>query len=370
MSNTQPNQYEPDLVTPPGELLLEKLEELGMTQADLADRIGRTKKPVNEIIKGKAPILSGTALQLERVLAIPARFWTNAEGQYREFLAREEERQRLGGHLDWLKKIPVKKMVQAGWLPQRTDPVAALQDALNFFGVASPEALSQIGDEKCLAFRQSDVHQVDQYALLAWIRKGEITAQQQQCAPYDEKKFRSALAEIRKLTRQPVGVYAPRMAHLCAASGVALVIVAEIPGARAWGVTHWLSPDKAVLHLSLRGKTDDHLWFTFFHEAAHILLHPKREIFVEHNGTTDCREEEANRFASDLLIPPGDWQLVTRNRPNSAAAVQALAKQLGIASGILVGRLQREKLLPWTHLNAIQIKLKVKTATITSRSRR
>jgi addiction module HigA family antidote len=104
MSSAQRNQYEPDLVTLPGEILLEKLEELGMTQADLAERIGRTKKTVNEIIKGKAPILSETALQLERVLAIPARFWTNAEGQYREFLAREEERERLGDHLDWLKR--------------------------------------------------------------------------------------------------------------------------------------------------------------------------------------------------------------------------------------------------------------------------
>ncbi len=363
MSSTKRNQSQPDRVTPPGEILLEKLEELGMTQADLADRIGRTKKTVNEIIKGKAPILSETALQLERVLAIPARFWTNAEGQYREFLAREEERERLGEHLDWLKKIPVKQMVQAGWLPQRTDPVATLQDALNFFGVASPEALSQIGDEKCLAFRQSDVHSVDQYALLAWIRKGEITAQQQQCAPYDEKQFRSALAEIRKLTRETVGVYAPRMAHLCTTSGVALVFIPEIPGARAWGVTHWLSPDKAILQLSLRGKTDDHLWFTFFHEAAHILLHPKRDIFVELNGTTDSREEEANRFACDLLIPPAAWQLVAQTQPRSTAEVQALAKRLGIAPGILVGRLQREKLLPWTHLNALKTKLEFKNAS-------
>lgn len=363
MNSTQRNQYEPDLVTPPGEFLLEKLDELGMTQADLADRIGRTRKTVNEIIKGKAPILSETALQLERVLAIPARFWTNAEGQYREFLAREEERVRLSEHLDWLKKIPVRKMVQAGWLPRRTDPVAALQDVLNFFGVASTEALSQTGEEKCLAFRQSTVHNVDQYALLAWIRKGEIEAQRRQCAPFDEKRFRAALTEIRTLTQEEASICAPRIADLCRRSGVALVFVPEIPGARAWGVTHWLNPDKAVLQLSPRGKTDDHLWFTFFHEAAHILLHPKREIFVELNGTTDSREEEANHFACDLLIPPEDWRVVTGKQPKSAAAVQVLAKQLGIAPGILVGRLQREKLLPWTHLNGLKTKLEFKAAS-------
>ena len=357
------NQYTPDIVTPPGEILLEKLEELGMTQADLAERIGRTKKTVNEIVRGKAPILSETALQLERVLAIPARFWTNAEGQYREFLAREEERQRLGHHLDWLKKIPVKKMVQAGWLPQRTDSVAALQDALNFFGVASVDTLSQIGKERCLAFRQSVAHQVDPYALLAWIRKGEIEAQRLQCVSYDEKQFRGVLGEIRKLNREAVDVCAPRMVQLCASAGVALVFVPEIPGTRAWGVTHWLSPDKAIIQLSLRGKTDDHLWFTFFHEAAHILLHPKRDIFVELNGTNDNREKEANQFACDFLIPSAGWQLVAQKHPRSAAEVQALAKRLGVAPGILVGRLQREKLLPWTHLNALKTKLEFKTAS-------
>ena len=93
----------PDLVTAPGEILLEKLQELGISQAELAGRIGRTRKMVNEIVKGKAPILSETALQLERVLSIPARFWSNLEAQYRESLARQEERTRLRNTCNCLK---------------------------------------------------------------------------------------------------------------------------------------------------------------------------------------------------------------------------------------------------------------------------
>ena len=89
--------YEPDFVTPPGVILEEKLEELGMSQAELAERIGRTKKTVNEIIKAKAPLLPETAIQLERVLGIPARFWTNAEANYRQWVARQEEARRIVG---------------------------------------------------------------------------------------------------------------------------------------------------------------------------------------------------------------------------------------------------------------------------------
>ena len=363
MNSEMRNRYEPDLVTPPGAILLEKLEELGMTQAELAGRIGRTKKTVNAIVNGKAPILSETALQLERALAIPSRFWTNAEGQYREFLAREEERARLGGDLGWLKTIPVKKMIRLGWLPRRSDSVASLRDVLNFFGVASFDALSRMEQEKRLAFRQPAVRRADRYSLLAWIRRGEIEALRLHCDPYDEKRFRGILAGIRTLTREPAGKCGPRMVRLCATAGVALVFVPEIPGTGAWGVTHWMSPGKAVVQLATPVKSCDCMWFAFFHEAAHILAHPKRGIFVELSGVTGSREEEADRIASDFLIPPPDWRVVARARPKSAAEVRELAKRLSIAPGILVGRLQREGLLPSTHLNALKSKLKLRTAS-------
>ncbi|MEY2914970.1 MAG: hypothetical protein RLZZ184_4279 [Cyanobacteriota bacterium] len=89
------NRYNPDYVSPPGDTLLEVLEHRGMTQAELAERTGRPKKTINEIIKGKAAITPETALQLERVFNIPASFWNNRERHYREFLAQKEEKKRL-----------------------------------------------------------------------------------------------------------------------------------------------------------------------------------------------------------------------------------------------------------------------------------
>lgn len=360
MSNGTLYGYEPDLVTPPGEILEEKIEEIGMTQADLAERIGRTRKTVNEIIKGKAPIEPETALQLERALGIPARFWANAEANYRQCLARQEEARRLEEQLDWLKKLPVRALVKLGYLPERRDPVARLRDVLNLFGLASFEALDHRVKDRCLAFRQSPAHPVDPYALLAWLRLGELAAQKIQCGPYDERRFREALKEIRSLCEMPPSEAAQRMGDLCARSGVALVFVPEMPGTRAFGVTQWVSASKAILQLSLRGKTDDQFWFTFFHEAAHILLHPKKKIYVEFGGDADGHEEEANRFARDILIPPDRWPQIAAARPRTKASVRMWAKQLGIAPGILVGRLQHERLLPFSHLNALKKKLPFK----------
>jgi len=147
------------------------------------------------------------------------------------------------------------------------------------------------------------------------------------------------------------------MQRLCAASGVALVYVPEITGCRAWDVTHWVSPEKAILQLSLRGKSDDHFWFTFFHEAAHILLHPKKELFLEWDGERDEREKEADRFATEILVPPAAWAPVVQARPRSAREIQAWAERLNLVPGILVGRLQHEKMLPFAHLNGLKIKL-------------
>ncbi|MFB3924301.1 MAG: HigA family addiction module antitoxin [Terriglobia bacterium] len=352
--------YEPDSVTPPGEMLEEKLQEIGMSQAELAERIGRTKKTVNEIIKGKAPLLPETAMQLERVLGVPARFWASAEANYRQALARQEEAERLANQQEWLDRLPVKALVKQGVLSREADRVSRLRELLNFFGVASFDALSHIGEERCLAFRQSLAHEVDQYALLAWLRLGELQAQRITCTPYKESRFRQALREIRKLCAESPPDAAPKMQEECAESGVALVFVPEIPGARAWGVTQWVSADKAILQLSLRGKSDDQFWFTFFHEAAHILLHPKKAIYVEFGQDADEHEEEANRFARDTLIPPAEWRKIVATRPRSAAQVRAWANKLGIAPGVLVGRLQHERILPWTHLNGLKVKLRFK----------
>ena len=119
MSSNLKNEYRPDVVSPPGETIFETLEQYGMSQAELADRMGRPKKTINEIIKGKAAILPDTAIQLEHVLGVPASFWIRREQHYRESLARLAERERLSEATEWLSKMPVQEMVKRGldsWL--------------------------------------------------------------------------------------------------------------------------------------------------------------------------------------------------------------------------------------------------------------
>ncbi|MBK5274439.1 MAG: HigA family addiction module antidote protein [Desulfuromonadales bacterium] len=356
MSKATQNQFMPNYAVPPGETLLDTLEAIGMSQAELANRTGRPKKTINEIIKGKVEITSETALQLERVLGIPAGFWNNLERNYQDAKARLAEQERLMHHIAWLREIPVATMVKQGWIQPFRDKVQQLQEVLNYFGVASPELWQARWHDPGVAYRESSSFRSHPGAVAAWLRKGELEAHRIASSPFDPTKFKEVLGRIRGITRHLPEDFQPEIERLCAEAGVAVVIVPELPNIRISGATWWLNPNKAVILLTLRYKSDDQLWFSFFHEAGHILLHGKKDVFLE-GELSDGKEEEANSFAGDFLIPARKYQQFITTATLSKMTIHSFADELGIAPGIIVGRLQHDKRLPFTHCNELKRKL-------------
>ncbi len=352
------NEYFPDFVSPPGETLEELLEMRSMTQAELAERTGRPKKTINEIVKGKTAITAETALQFELVLGVPAAFWTSREQQYRQALAAANEMTALEAQVGWVDRFPYRAMVKRGWLPEESQKAKRLQQMLMFFAVASPERWNQVWGKQQAAFRRSPTLRSDPDAIAAWLRKGEIEAQKIQSSAFDPARFRIALSGVRQLTRDLPSDFASLLVKECSAAGVRVVFIPELPGTRTWGATRWLNPATALVQLSLRYKTDDHLWFTFFHEAAHILLHGKRDYIVETDDQSpDAKEVEADSFAMQWLIPKKDYALFKRLGAHSSAAISRFARQLGIAPGIVVGRLQHDGVLPHNRCNELKKKI-------------
>ena len=119
------NQFQPDYVVPPGDVLEDYLESHAMTQAGLAERTGLAKKTVNEIVKGKAPITPEMALRFERVFSRPAGFWNNLERLFQEDRARLFDRERLKAGLEWLRKVPVNEMTKHGRITNSLSKVPA-----------------------------------------------------------------------------------------------------------------------------------------------------------------------------------------------------------------------------------------------------
>lgn len=357
VDNIIENEFVPSHVSPPGDTLAEVLEDRSMPQAELASRTGRTKKHINQIIKGIAAITPETAIQLERVLGIPASFWNNRQCRFDEFRARQKEEEIVSSNLQWSRFFPYNEMAKRGWVEQTRDKASRLRNLLNFLAIAAPAQWDARWQATAFKLRASQTFSPDKYALAAWLRKGELIGRKSVCQPYSEERFRNCLSEIRAMTSDPPSIFQSKLEALCASCGIAVAFVKELPKT-ASGATRWLAPDKALLQLSLRYKTNDHLWFTFFHEAGHILLHKrKRDIFIESRKYEDKEEVEADRFAADMLISPIDFEELVNAPKYSRSFVTSFARRIGIAPGIVVGRLQNADLIPHSHLYDLKEKL-------------
>lgn len=342
-----------DLPIPPGEILEEELGAVEMTQKELAARLDRPPQVVNEIIRGKKAITPETALELEKVLGIPASFWVNLETAYRMTIARIKDRDVLAGQEEWLAEFPVREMEKRGWIPTERDKSDKLRRLLEFLGVASAPAY-----QEAVGFRitPAAAEHVSKGALWAWLRQGELEARGVKTAPYDEQRFMEVLTQAREMTRQPPEDFGGPLERLCADAGVVLLTVRELPKSGANGAARWLAEDKALIQLSLRYRWEDIFWFTLFHEAGHLLKHKSRKIIVDGidgDGDEDI-EREANEFAADWLISPDLWVDFTKDGYYTPRSVTQFADSLGIAPGIVVGRLQKEDRLPYHQLTSLK----------------
>ena len=359
--NTPGNRYEPDYAVPPGWILDEYLETWGFSQAEFARRCGRSSKLISEIVAGTAPLTPETALQFEKVLGLKATVWLGMEANYRLYMAQQAESFQAKAHIEWAKSFPVKELVERDIIEDWTSDEGAVSRLLAFFSVASVEAWQTKNKELSVAYRHSPSFESDPAVLATWLRVGEQVAAEKECTEYNKSEFMRALRHIRQLTTTPFEEALAEAGRLCGQAGVALVCVKPFKRMAVSGAARWLSPRKAMIQLSARHKSDDHFWFSFFHEAAHILLHSKKRIYVDASESTNTNSEaEADEWASQILIPLEEWEQFVFSPRFSQAVVCRFAAEQGIAPGIVVGRLQHEKLIPWQNLNGLKARLKWK----------
>jgi len=355
--------FTPNWISPPGDTIADILEERDWTQVELAERIGLSKKQTNLLLKGKAPITSETALKLESVLGSTAKFWLNREVQYRESIARTEELENLKEHSAWVGKLPIKHLMRIGILEKKRidskNKPLITKELLQFFKVASPDGWESKYGNMNFAFRRTKKEQSDIGAISSWIRLGEIEAEKNETPKYEKNKFLKSLEAIRALTKLSPEEFEPKLLKLCSDSGVVLVIVPAIPKAHVSGVARWVNPHKPLIQLSLYGKSNDRFWFTFFHEAAHILLHDKEKqnVYLDEFDDLkgDSKEEiEADIWASNYLIP--EENTFEFSSLTSRDAVLKFAQKINLHPGIVVGRLQHEEIILYSWLNDLKDK--------------
>ena len=350
--------YEPDYTVPPGWVLEERLASHEVSHAEFARRCGRSPKLISEIIAGKAPIEPVTALQFEKVLGVDAGIWLGIESDYRLHLEREAEARKAEESVEWANGFPINELVKRGAIAEPSSRPDSVEKLLSFFGVASVDAWHAKHASPRVAYRHSPSFSSDERALATWLRLGELSAAKITCPDYDSSTFRRALTRTRELTALREETALSNARELCLKSGVVLAVVKSFPKTALSGATRWLTPRKALIQLSARHMSDDQLWYSFFHEAAHIMLHSKRDIFVDYaSGEATEADEEANRWAADFLVPRRQWERFKDCSNLSKMDVIRFAEEQGIAPSIVVGRLQHEGLVPWNRLNQLKARL-------------
>jgi len=336
-----------DLPVPPGEYLEEVIGELGMTKDELARRMDRPAPKLSSIFKGEKAITPDTALQLEKVVGVPAHIWTGLESEYRLALARRqegEEQKRLKAESRMVQNFCYRALARLGMVAKKTRPSDKVLELQRFFGVTSLKNILEVRRyQAAFRFGSGGKEKRSSEAVAAWLRIGELKARSIQTSPFRAGAVKKALASIRPMTRIPPERFLDNLCKYLAEAGVAFVLCPHLPGTYVHGATFWAGREKAVLMMTIRGRWADIFWFSLFHELGHILLHGRQAVFLEgdnHDPAFQEQEDEASRFAADTLIPPEEYSKFTQDRRFYPEDIVAFSERTNVDPGIVVGRLQ------------------------------
>jgi len=347
-----------DLPIPPGSFLVEVLEDLGMSKEELAKRMDRPANKLTAIFKGEKAITPDTALQLEKVIGVPAHIWTGLESEYRLALARSQEKEDLD---ERKKEIPLitkycyAPLAKLGYISKKTKPIEKVEELQRFFGVTSLFNLDKVRRYKpCFKQNLSKNSKVSTEAIISWLRMGEIESHKIGTQPFNAVKLRSLIPKLRSMTNLSPDLFLKDIFADFAKTGVALVIVPHLPKTYAHGATFWLNKNKAIIMTTIRGSYADMFWFSLFHEIGHILLHNRQKVYLESNTVNyvvEDLENEANNFAAENLTPSAEYQNFLSSKSFYKKNIIKFAERINIHPGIVVGRLQHDGIIDisWHH---------------------
>lgn len=348
-------EFSPDWKLPsPSRTISYLLAKKSMSIAEFDEAAELKAVSLGDVIDGYRAIDHSMAIALEKCLGGSCNFWITRERQYRASLAPTAER----SFIDYLKHIlPIRDMLAYGWLDSFNQGDSWIDAAIRFFGVNSKEEFKERYEDIAagINFRRSGSFDLKIGSLAAWMRAAEIQASLVECRNWSKETLRESITQIKPLTRdRDPAEFLPVLKAICSNAGVALVIVRAPSGCPVSGATRFLSPKKALIALTFRHLTDDHFWFSFFHEIGHLVLHDKSETFIEcQDMAQDSPETEANTFASSIIVPTeyqSDFEKLSANKYQ----IVRFARASGVSPGLIVGQMQHRKMLRHNQMNKLK----------------
>ena len=353
------DSFTPRWASPPGSTIRDILRERRISLGAFATTLHISIAKAESILDGSEPITVDLARRLATSVGASLEFWITRDCQYRDDLARKTL-------ANWADALPLSEIAAFGWIRQPTGWKERITSALEFFGVPDLDTWSSNYTSRLAQahYRFASSARVKKSSLAVWVRKGELEARSIPCQDWNPEALRDCLPELRGLTRRRTpSEFLPRLTQLGAAAGVAITVVRAPRGCSVSGLARFLSSSLAHISLTARYLSDDHFWFTLFHEIAHLLLHDPHTVFVDEidrqrrTAAGDRLEAEADEFAGRTLLPL-DYRLGIPRRPKARDLIR-VARQAGTTPGIVVGQLQHDGQLGYaTTLNGLKRRYK------------
>ncbi|MDE7100611.1 MAG: hypothetical protein K2O05_02020, partial [Anaeroplasmataceae bacterium] len=319
-------------------------------------RSGILPKTITKLIKGEANITFDIANNLASFFGNSVDFWINLQTRYNSYLLECENEKKL--EEEW----EIFKMFDASFLKNecqidvnnmpKEDIITAMKqcfmvNSLNHLKTPDMFAFCRTSVKKDLNEKQIILRN-------AWISYAMFKSKDMECCQFDAKVLQSKINEIRNLTFEESSVFFPKLKVLLAECGIKFLNLPYLAGSNISGVTRWLANEKTILlAINDYGKDADKFWFNLFHELGHAIQNKKRHLTISFikDQIMDQDEIDANKFAEDNLIDPKKYYDFIDEKDFSIEAIEHFSKNIGIASFIVIGRLQNDKIINWNKYN-------------------
>jgi HTH-type transcriptional regulator / antitoxin HigA len=349
--------YNPNKAIHPGQIISKALAREGMAQKSLGERTGLSEKHISQMINGEASITVETSLLLENALGGSASFWINLEKNYQETKARIERVYLIKKETNLVHKYPYKELALRGYVEQTANTDKKVENLWKFFGVNS---LTYVQNTESVSYRKKSGIKVKDETIAAWLRCGELEFKKEILPEYSESKLKESLQIIKLLSVKDAKVFSIEAVKILKEAGVLMVYIPHFPGSGVSGAVRWVN-NNPLIQLSIYYPWADIYWFNLYHELGHLVLHSKKEKFIEFDdkelSSVQNKEKEADKFASDQLIPEKEYNEFLK-KPLTIDNIKYFAKALNINPGIVAGRLCHDKKVEWRPVSILRPRLK------------
>ena len=348
----------------PGYYVAEIIEDMGISQAEFALRMGTTAKTLSKLVNGRISISDDLAKKLSAMLGISVDFWLNIQKEFDKKVIEIEQQKDIDLQIEIAKVIDYSFFEKVANLPHVRSFADKVVNLCKYLKIAN---LSLLRKPDFLVNSRTGITTIDDKNIInaqAWLQTALNCASAIETSSFNSDKLESYLPEIKSMTLQNPQDFLPMLRSIFSECGVAFVLLPHLKNSGINGAVKWVNNKRVVLAMNDRRTYSDTFWFSLFHEIKHVLQQKVNSTFVastsdEWHNYNKKLENDADSFAQNYLIPKSEYNNFISKGRFFDADIIGFSQSIGIHPGIVVGRLQHDKIIPVNRCSSLKSKYKI-----------